>query len=161
MPEIRAAKIEDAEAACELVRRSIVELCIEDHAGERMALEGWLSNKTLRNMQTWIKQLGVYTYVSTQDDRIIGVATLTGAGEIMLLYVAPEFRFQGVSKALLAQAEDKARELRLDFCSLTSSLTARRFFLAAGYELMSDEEEDDGFGLDAAVSMTKRLTPES
>ena len=160
MTEIRPARIEDAEAACEVVRQSIIELCGEDHGGEPIALEGWLSNKTPANMQAWIKQLGNYMFVAEEHGRITGVGLLSGAGEIMLLYVAPEKRFQGVSKALLAKMESRARELRLDFCSLTSTLTARPFYLAAGYELMSDEEEDDGFGLDAAVSMTKRLTPE-
>ena len=76
----------------------------------------------------------------------------------MLLYVLPEARFSGVSKALLENVEEQARKLRLEHCSLTSTLTARRFYLDRGYELLiPEDEEDDGLGLDAPVSMTKKL----
>jgi N-acetylglutamate synthase-like GNAT family acetyltransferase len=72
-----------------------------------------------------------------------------------LLYVSPEFRFHGVSKALLAALEADARKLGLPSCALVSTDTAKPFFLAAGY-VGYDEAEDD-FGMDSS-SMTKDLT---
>jgi GNAT superfamily N-acetyltransferase len=157
---IRPAKVEDAEEACALIRRSITELCREDHENDPMALEGWLANKTPKNVATWFTALGVYSWVAVEGDRIVGVATLSGGGEIMLLYVLPEARFQGVSKALLAQAEAKARELKREILALTTTLTAKPFYLAHGYELMPDEDADDGLGFDGVVALTKRLTSE-
>lgn len=159
MPIIRPATPEDADAACEIVRRSIVELCAEDHLGDPMELEGWLANKTPANFTTWFRQLGLYGFIAEHDGTMTGVGLLAGSGEIMLLYVAPEARFQGVSKALLVAMEEQLRKLRKDFCSLTTTQTAKRFYLDRGYQLLEDEESlDDGFGLDAAGSMTKRLT---
>ena len=158
MFEIRAAKADDAPEACELIRRSIRELCREDHENDPIALEGWLANKTEKNVRIWFTQLGHYSFAAEQDGKIVGVATLAGNGEVMLLYVLPEARFQGVSKALLDTMEEKAKQLRLDHCSLTSTLTARQFYLDRGYELLlADDDEDDGLGLDAPVSMTKKL----
>ena len=158
MFELRPAKVEDAEEGCELIRASIRDLCREDHENDPGALEGWLANKSVKNVRVWFSQLGLYSFVATQDGRLVGVATLSGAGEVMLLYVRPDARFQGVSKALLAKLEDQARKLKLEHCSLTSTLTARRFYLDRGYELLiPEDEEDDGLGLDAPVSMTKKL----
>ena len=158
MFEIRAAKADDAPEACELIRRSIKELCREDHASDPYALEGWLSNKTEKNVRVWFTQLGLYSWVADEGGKIHGAATLAGNGELMLLYVLPEARFSGVSKALLENVEEQARKLRLEHCSLTSTLTARRFYLDRGYELLiPEDEEDDGLGLDAPVSMTKKL----
>lgn len=158
MTSIRPATPDDADAACEIVRRSIVELCAEDHRNDPMELQGWLANKSPANFRTWFKQLGLYGFIAEQDGAMTGVGLLAGSGEIMLLYVAPENRFQGISKALLLAMEEQLRKLRKDFCSLTTTQTAKQFYLDRGYALLEDEESlDDGFGLDAAGSMTKRL----
>ena len=39
---IREATIADAAAACEVVRSSIVDLCIEDHGNHSATLTAWL-----------------------------------------------------------------------------------------------------------------------
>jgi hypothetical protein len=44
--EIRDAVAEDAPAACQVIRRSIVELCVADHRNDPEVLARWLSNKT-------------------------------------------------------------------------------------------------------------------
>jgi hypothetical protein len=43
---IRNAVPEDAAAACEVMRRSIAELCVADHRNDPAILERWLANKT-------------------------------------------------------------------------------------------------------------------
>ena len=154
---IRPARKEDAPEACALIHRSIKELCAEDHDGDPIALTGWLANKTVRNIEVWFSQLGLYSFIAERDGQMMGLGTLSGGGEIILLYVLPEARFQGVSTALLARMEEQTRALHREICSLTSSLTARRFFLSRGYELMPSEDEDDGLGLDAPVNFSKIL----
>ena len=42
---VRAARLEDAEAAAHLLRRSIAELCQADHQDDPERLAGWLANK--------------------------------------------------------------------------------------------------------------------
>ena len=151
---IRPAASDDVAAATALVRRSIAELCQADHHNIPAIVEGLLINKTQDNMRAWIETPGSYVLVAEAGSVMAGIGGLTGDGEITLLYVAPDFRFQGVSKILLAALEDKARELGLPNCALVSTDTAQRFFEARGYAGY-DKDEDD-FGMDA-TSMTKVL----
>jgi N-acetylglutamate synthase-like GNAT family acetyltransferase len=151
---IRPAQEDDVAAACALVRRSIAELCTPDHHNMRAVVEGLLINKTQDNMKAWITTPGSFVFVAEAGAMLAGVGGLTGDGEISLLYVAPDFRFQGVSKALLAALEDKARSLGLPNCALVSTDTAQRYFEARGYAGY-DKDEDD-FGMDS-TSMTKTL----
>lgn len=154
--EVRSARAEDAEAALALVRRSIVELCREDHHGDPLTLEGWLANKTLKNMEAWITRPGSVVVLAERDGRLAGVGAFTAAGDVILLYVAPEDRFQGVSKALLAECEKRAKEMRVPRLVLTSSVTARRFFLDRGYEI--EEQATDIFESDdEGCEMRKEL----
>jgi hypothetical protein len=52
---IRDAIPEDASAACQVMRRSITELCVPDHRNDPMILERWLSNKTAEIFRSWIR----------------------------------------------------------------------------------------------------------
>ena len=153
--DIRAARLEDAEPAIDLVRRSIVELCREDHEGDALTLEGWLANKSVKNMRAWIGTPGSNVFIAERDGAMAGVGAFTGAGDVILLYVAPALRFSGVSTRLLARLEERARDIGLPRLRLTSSLTARRFFLARGY--MEEEDEGDIFASDENCELTKEL----
>jgi GNAT superfamily N-acetyltransferase len=136
---IRPARAADAAAACAVLRRSIAELCAADYGADTAFFAGWLSNKTPENVASWISNPENFLYVATQDDIIAGVAGITSAGLINVNYVSPDFRFTGVSKALLARLEQKAAELGLRQCSLASTKTALRFYRSAGYR-----EQDGG-----------------
>jgi GNAT superfamily N-acetyltransferase len=107
--KIRDAVPEDAPAACQVMRRSIAELCVADHYRNQVILERWLSNKTPEIFHSWIKPDNALL-VAVKDDRILAVGCVTDAGEITLNYVSPDARFRGVSSALLAALEDSARE---------------------------------------------------
>ena len=131
--DIREARVEDAAAACDVLRRSITELCAADHRGNPEWLAGWLANKTPENVATWISDPGNVVYVALDDGRIAGVAAMNKTGRISLNYVSPDARFRGVSKALLAALEAKAAALGLLQCTLESTKTALRFYRAAGY----------------------------
>ena len=129
---IRQARPEDAHAACQVLRRSIQELSFEDHQGDPTILAEWLANKTPENLATWIRDSHVF--VAEEGDAIVGVAAITAAGEITLNDVAPEARFRGVSKALVREVESMAASLGCRTCTLESTKTARRFYLAHGYK---------------------------
>jgi len=128
---IRPARPDDAVAACDVLRRSITELCAADHGGNEAFLARWLANKTTQNLRGWIE--GSYVFIAEEDRRILGVAALTGTGHITLNYVAPEARFTGVSKALLSALESKAAAMGCRQCTIISTKTAERFYWAAGY----------------------------
>jgi len=132
--QIREANTEDAVEACQILRRSIAELCRLDHEDNPAVLEQWLGNKTPDNVRAWIAHPHNYFIVATEGTEILGIGAVTSSGEITLNYVSPVARFSGVSKATLKRLEAKALELGNSACTLASTKTAQRFYLAAGYQ---------------------------
>ena len=130
--EIRDAIAEDAEAACEVLRRSIAELCVADHRNDRQLLTEWLSNKNPDSFRSWLRP-GNSVLVAVEGDAILAVGSVTDAGMITLNYVSPDARFRGVSRRLLAALEARAIERGNTRCTLHSTETAHRFYLANGY----------------------------
>ena len=135
---LRKAQAADAQPACALVRRSILELCKLDHGGDPLTLEGWLCNKTPQNMEVWITTPGTTCFLAEIDGALAGVGVVTDYGEVLMAYVTPECRFRRVTSNLLDEMERHARAQHADRMSLTTTDTARAFFLARGY---SPEEE--------------------
>ncbi|SRR5713101_3057501 len=131
--EIRTATPEDASAACEVMRRSIAELCVPDHRNDEAILKRWLSNKTPEVFVSWIRQLDNSLLVAVEDGNILAVGSVTDAGQITLNYVSPDARFRGVSRALFSALEARAIERGNTRCTLTSTETARQFYHARGY----------------------------
>ncbi len=131
--EIRDARPEDAPAACEVMRRSIGELCRLDHGDDPAILGRWLANKTPENVAGWIANPANSVLVAVEDESVLAVGAVTNAGEITLNYVSPDARFRGVSRALLAALEARAMARGNSRVRLLSTETARRFYRAAGY----------------------------
>jgi hypothetical protein len=69
--EIRDAVAEDAEAACQVLRRSIAELCGVGHQDDPAILGRWLGNKTSEFFMSWIKQPDNSLLVAVEDGRIL------------------------------------------------------------------------------------------
>jgi hypothetical protein len=64
---------------------------------------------------------------------VLAVGSVTDAGTIGLNHVSPDARFQGVNRALLRALEVRAAKRGNRQCNLTSTVTARRFYLSSGY----------------------------
>ncbi|HEX2113032.1 MAG TPA: GNAT family N-acetyltransferase [Alphaproteobacteria bacterium] len=131
--DVRDAASEDAPAACEVLRRSITELCVADHRNDPDILARWLANKTPEMVASWIGQPTNSVLVAVEDGAILAVGSVSDRGEIGLNYVSPDARFRGASRALLKALEARARERCNARCTLVSTETARRFYLSAGY----------------------------
>jgi len=108
--EIRDAVAEDAEAACQVMRRSIAELCLADHRNDQGILQRWLGNKTPEFFMSWLNQPDNSLLVAVEDGIILAVGSVTDAGKITLNYVSPDARFRGVSRALLRALEARAAQ---------------------------------------------------
>jgi GNAT superfamily N-acetyltransferase len=154
--DIRDAVAEDAPAACQVLRRSITELCIADHGNDPTILVGWLSNKTPEIVASWIAAPNNSVLVAVERGTILAVGSVTNAGEVTLNYVSPDARFRGVSRALLRAIEGRAIERGNVRCTLMSTETARRFYLAHGY--VEDGLLAGKFGTRASYAMSKSLT---
>jgi GNAT superfamily N-acetyltransferase len=152
--KIRDAVPEDAPAACGVMRRSIAELCSADHHNDPAILGRWLSNKTPEIFRSWIRPDNVLL-VAVEDCHILAVGCVNDAGEITLNYVSPDARFRGVSSALLEALELRAMARGYQRCTLESTETARRFYLARGYS--EDGPADGKFGMTSGYPMTKPL----
>ena len=153
--EIRAAKAEDASAACEVMRRSIAELCAADHRNDEEILKRWLDNKTSETFESWITRPDNSLLVAAEHGNILAVGCVTDAGEITLNYVSPDARFRGVSRTLLGALEARAVERGNTRCSLTSTETARRFYRSNGYA--EDGSQVRSFRTGSGYPMSKTI----
>jgi GNAT superfamily N-acetyltransferase len=131
--DIRIAVPDDALAACGVLRRSILECCVQDHQNKPEILASWLGNKTEQNVASWLASPCNYTLVAERDGQMVGVALLTQAGKLALCYVLPELLYAGVGKALLAGIEAQARTWGIGVLSLNSTAGAREFYVRNGY----------------------------
>jgi GNAT superfamily N-acetyltransferase len=152
--QVRPAQIADADRAVGVIRRSIRELCEFDHNNDRATLSMWLGNKTADNMRRWIAAHTVL--VAVEGERITGVAAVRADGEVLLNYVAPEARFQGVSKRLMQGIEIWASGRGLKWLTLDSSATALRFYLSTGWTRTGPPQP--GFGVTTRTPMRKPVT---
>src|SRR5712675_303707 len=121
---VRNATSEDGPAACEVMRRSIAELCVADHRNDPAILGRWLSNKTPEIFCSWVRRDNSLM-VAVEHERILAVGWVTNIGEITLNYVSPDARFRGVSTHLLEALERRAIELGNNRFQLESTETAR------------------------------------
>lgn len=156
--EIRDAVLSDAPAACEVLRRSITELCVADHRNDPAILERWLANKTPEIVASWIAQPASSMLVAIEGGIIRAVGAVTDMGEITLNYVSPDARFRGISRALLGALEIRAAKRGNTRCTLISTETARRFYRAAGY--VEDGPPQGKFGTAGSYPMSKPLAAE-
>ena len=153
--EIRDAVPEDAPSACEVMRRSISELCSADHHDDPVILGRWLANKTPEIVASWITKPDNSVLIAVECDIILAVGSVTDADEITLNYVSSDARFRGVSRALLVALETKAQERGNQRCTLLSTETARRFYRSAGY--VEDGPPQGKFGTTSSYPMSREL----
>lgn len=151
---VRKAQEKDAEAACEVLRRSIIENCTEDHRGEERLLAAWLANKTPEHVRDWFTMRGNYTLLAEKNGKVVGVASMYETGHVTLCYILPEVLFSGVGKALLAGLEAKARDLGLDELDLHSTRTAYAFYQRNGFEASGQPDVIEGI---AGFPMNKKF----
>jgi len=157
--DIRDAKPGDAGEACQVIRRSIIELCAADHRNDPKLMAAWLSNKTPETVAAWMRRVDASYLVAVDEGAIAAVGAVTDSGEILLNYVSPAARFHGASRALLAALEKRAAERGATRCTLISTETARSFYRARGYEEVGAAVMK--FGMESGYPMVKPLAPSS
>jgi len=148
---IRTATLKDASDIASVLRRSIEKLCFLDHRGRQDVLDSWQQNKTPENVAEWISAPDNFciTAISGQD-RISGFGLLTRSGEILLLYVDPDFAGRGAGHALLERIEQQAVSWKLPKLTLESTVTARSFYENHGFlDARSAGPRQDGLSCQA------------
>ena len=125
---IRRARPDEAAEMCNVLRRSIAELCGADHHDDPAILQRWLDNKAPAEVGGWIAHPDNFVLVAVEEETVLAVGIVRHDGEITCNYVSPDARFRGVSKAMLAQLEATARDHGNDVCHLISTETAHRLY---------------------------------
>lgn len=153
---VRAADPKDAEAAIQVLHRSINELCTLDHKGDDATIAKWLANKTPQDFLAWLESADNYCVVAERDHHIVGVGMAHRSGEIRLCYLAPGVQRQGVGKAICAALERKAREWGLANLRLQSTAAARPFYESIGFSKCG-ATPIPGFGISSCYPYEKAL----
>jgi N-acetylglutamate synthase-like GNAT family acetyltransferase len=136
---VREARAEDAVAVIQIVRDSIMQLCVADHQNRPHLLSAWLENKTGENFVAWLNDPDNYCVVAAAGP-LCGVGLLHRSGEIRLMYVSPLMQHRGVGRALLDRLESHAHTLGLTHLRLNSTASARSFYESAGYRDCNEPE---------------------
>lgn len=151
--DVRIATPADAASACDVLRRSILECCVEDHHNDAAILSAWLGNKTEETVTAWFSSPSNYSLVATLRGEVAGVGLLTRKGKIALCYVAPQLRFTGIGKALVQALEAQAIAWGLSTMQVASTLTAQAFYRRNGYAPI--RETESCFGIEATLFSKK------
>jgi ribosomal protein S18 acetylase RimI-like enzyme len=153
---IRLAETRDVSDLVAVVTRSITELCTSEYQGDPAVLARWLANKTVANFARWVDDERHIVFVAEEGGRVAGVGMLTRDGEVQLDYVSPDFRFRGVSKALLSAMEAEARALGLAEMWLGATQLATEMYASCGWRVTAEVESQ--FGTLPSRLMRKRLS---
>jgi GNAT superfamily N-acetyltransferase len=129
----RPATASDAAAMSRIVCASIRDLCWADHRGDAGTIARWTANKTAQHFRRWMEDRNLRLFLAERAGVPAGVGCIAIGGEVMLIYVAPEHRFAGTGRRLLARGEDLLAALGVRSARLVSTVTAHPFYLGAGW----------------------------
>ena len=132
MYKVREAIPSDSAKACEVLRRSISEICSFDYI-DQSVIDEWLDNKTERNVKKWIQSVNSYSVVCTNDELIVGFGVITLEGEVLLIYLVPEALYKGNGKLMLEAMEERVISEGIEEIYTVSSITAKLFYERNGY----------------------------
>ncbi|SRR6056297_1184244 len=151
---VRDARADDLDALGEVFYRAIREGAAPRYsAAERAA---WAPERP--SGPDWAERLkGLELLMAEQDDTALGFMAVSPEGYLDMAFVAPEARATGVSDAIYAVLECRARAKRL--CGLTThaSLMAKSFFERNGWTAGRAEDVARGSATLRRYKMTKAL----
>ncbi len=158
MIRIRPARPGDEAALSRLLIRSIRQLCHADHHGDEAIIGRWTANKSPESIARWVTDESHPLSVAERDGDAAGTCAFSRDGCIVLNYVDPAHRLQGVGTAMLAHMEAAMMSAGLREATLSSTETAHGFYLAAGWSDVGPVEI--AFGI-PGYPMRKALAPAS
>jgi GNAT superfamily N-acetyltransferase len=155
MIAVRQAEPRDAQAAADVLHRSITELCAPDHRGDTDTLAKWLANKRPQDFLSWLASSDNFCVIAEAGREVVGVGLLHRSGEIRLCYLAPGAQRKGIGKAIYLALETQARSWGLRILKLESTVSARQFYEALGFRPAG--MATPGFGISHCHPYEKRL----
>ena len=156
---IRAMRSEDARRFHEIQRESVRGIASRDYP--TAVIEAWaplpISDEVVERFLS--NRDGEMRLIAELDGQAVGIGALVpGNSELRACYVVPGAARRGVGAAIVAEIERIAREHKLDYLRLESSLTAEPFYAALGYHVEARGALMIAPGVPmAAITMSKRL----
>jgi len=132
---IRDGRESDAQSICEVLVRSVREVCGPDYGHDEEVLSSWCANKTPENVLRWIGDPDRFLVVCEEAPRgIVGVGMyVRSTSTIELCYLAPEGLHKGLGASILKSLLAEAQRLEHREVTLISSVTARNFYTRNGF----------------------------
>lgn len=129
--KIRKATYQDCKALCEIHVSAIRELGKSHYSEEEIDI--WSRGRTPDRYE---KQISERDVIIAENRSIpVGFGTLDLArGELVQLYVHPNYARKGVGTLLLEELMNMAREAGLDEMHCFSSLNAEGFYISTGFQ---------------------------
>jgi len=131
--KVRKARLEDAEAICHVHCGSVRTLCTNDYTPEQ--IEAWVGRSEPENFRKALVERGETVFVAEIEGVIAGFSSLF-KDEIYAVYIHPEYTRQGVGTRLLNAVEKEAIFQQIKKLKLVSSITAKPFYQANGYQVV-------------------------
>lgn len=136
--EIRRYLPGDAATTLTIFTTSITHTAAGDYSPEQT--QAW-AQPGERDPGAWNDSMtGRSSFVAIWDGQVVGFSDVTDRGYIEMLFVAPEHLGCGIARALLREAERRARERDASALTADVSITARRFFERHGFSVERRQE---------------------
>ena len=133
---VRSYQTTDAEAIATLFFDTVRTVNLADYTQQQV--EAWAFGKP--SASHWVTRLtDLTTFIAAIGEKIVGFATLRADGYLDHLFVHHEHQRQGVATQLHEAVERYARALKLSRLFTHASITAKPFFLRAGYTQLKQQ----------------------
>ena len=137
---IRPYAVPDTAAIATLFYDTVHHINIHDYTPAQ--INAWAPkniNKDI-NIDFWVNRLSQsITYVAEENNQIIGFGNLESNGYLDCFYCHKNFQRMGVGSQLLAMIEATARSLNIVTLTTAASITARSFFEAKGFRVITPQ----------------------
>ena len=136
MVTLRLYKSDDAPVLLALFRDTIRRVNARDYSPEQ--IRAWASDDI--DPVVWMDRfMGRFVIVADEAGQPVGFAELESDGHIDRMYVSADHQGQGIGRQLLAAVVAEARRLGLARLFVEASLTARPFFEARGFTVLTPQ----------------------
>jgi putative acetyltransferase len=129
--KIRRSKLEDAKELAKLARTTIRTVNRRDHSN--VIIDAWSKGNTAALYRTTQKDR--IRFVTVENKRLTGFTDMLPDGELMSLYVHPDYLGTGLGKQLLAHIEKIAKAMGIKRIKCQSSVNAKEFYEKHGYKV--------------------------
>lgn len=134
-----------------LRRASITQLCAADHDNDPQAIAAWVGDRDADAFRALMQETDKQFLIAEINGQMAGLGGVAGA-MITLNYVHPDFRFQGVSKAMLAALEGVIAAQGFAHATLVSTTTALGFYQALGWVRTGGGNKEVGYPLNKPLA---------